>query len=186
MKTYKCKLKSRKQMEADIPRDRWGWWIDISPGKTLELRKATESDLARCPLEKNDDRTAKDFLCELGNHGSLVSKEAVEYVQMPPDVIGWTPAIGDLSVEESITGVDRPSDTELLRRAVKYVRAEHGNIGNPRWSFLKDIFSVGSTTSTILCQEAGVDPYEMLYGGYCEGCPWDEENRDEEDEVDHG
>lgn len=82
MERFKCKLKSRKQMEADIPRERWGWWIDICPGKTLVLRRATASDLRRCSLQKGDTRNPGAFFCELSDHGSLVSKEAIEYVQV--------------------------------------------------------------------------------------------------------
>lgn len=74
-------------MEKDIPRERWGWWIDICPGKTLMLRRANDSDLARCSLPKNDTRTASDFMCELSSHGSLVSKEAIKHVEIEASAI---------------------------------------------------------------------------------------------------
>ena len=82
MNEFKCKLKSRKQMETEIPRERWGWWIDVCPGKTLVLRRATASDLRRCSLAEGDNRNPGAFFCELSENGSLVSKEAVEYVLM--------------------------------------------------------------------------------------------------------
>lgn len=89
---YRCKIKSRKQLEKDIPRERWGWWIDVCPGKKLELRKATPEDLKRCGI--TDNRTHEDFMCEAIHHGffkhekgSLVSKEAIEHVEMSVDEI---------------------------------------------------------------------------------------------------
>lgn len=85
MKKYKCKLKTRKNLEKDIPRKRWGWWIDICPGKTLTLRQATASDLRRCSLSDGDERPPSAFMCELSERGSLVSKEAIEYVQISPN-----------------------------------------------------------------------------------------------------
>lgn len=87
MNKFKCKLKSRKQMEKDIPRERWGWWIDVCPNQVLVLRRATPSDLRRCSLANDDNRNPGDFFCELGEHGSLVSKEAVDYVMMSPGSI---------------------------------------------------------------------------------------------------
>ena len=85
MTGHKCKLKSRNAIEKEIPRERWGWWADICPGRTLELREATDADLARCSLAEGDKRPASDFMCEIGKHGSLVSKEAIEYVMVPPE-----------------------------------------------------------------------------------------------------
>lgn len=82
--------------------------------------------------------------------------------------------------EESITGVDRPSDQELLRRAIVYAKPERGTMCVPKWVCVKDVFSVGSTTANILCREAGVDPNEDLNGVLCEGCPIDDEEWSEE------
>jgi hypothetical protein len=83
--------------------------------------------------------------------------------------------MGNLSREESITGVARPSDTELLRRAITYVKAPMGTFGQSRWSCVASMLQVGSTTAIILCREAGVDPDEPLDGGMCEVCPFGEE-----------
>lgn len=79
MPVHKYKLKERKAL-THIPRERWGWWIDVCPGQTLTLREATESDLKRCIRHQDDTRTPNDFLCEPSDHGALVSKEAVEMV----------------------------------------------------------------------------------------------------------
>ena len=87
MKTYKCKLKSRKQMEKEISRDKWGWWIDICPGKTLELREATQDDLNRCILDNFENPKPEQFMCEIPKRGSLVNKEAIEFIQMSVEEI---------------------------------------------------------------------------------------------------
>lgn len=91
MKTYICKLKSRKEIEADIPRGKWGWWHDVCPGETLELRTATEEDLKRCCGTK--DKNPNDYLCEVIKNydsgeieldsGSLILKEAIKHILMP-------------------------------------------------------------------------------------------------------
>jgi hypothetical protein len=85
-KKYRCKLKSKQQLKK-IPRERWGWWIDVCPGKTLTLRKATASDLRRCSLAEGDDRNPGAFMCETFDGGSLISKEAIKYVEMDPNDI---------------------------------------------------------------------------------------------------
>lgn len=74
---YTARLKSRQQMERDIPRERLGWWHDVCAGQRLVLRDATPADLARCSLRKGDTRGPEEFLCELPVDGSLVSKEAI-------------------------------------------------------------------------------------------------------------
>ncbi len=81
--------------------------------------------------------------------------------------------------QESITGVNRPSDTELLRRAITYAIPQRGQGDMPRWSCVGHVFSVGSTTATSLCKEFGVDPNEYLSGSYCEECPFDPEDEEE-------
>ena len=75
---------------------------------------------------------------------------------------------------KNITGADRPSDKELLRRAIEYSCAPVGAEKIPRWVCVRDIFNVGSTTATRLCVETGVDPEELLSSPRCENCPFDE------------
>lgn len=78
MQTYTAKLKTRAQIDRDIPRERWGWWRDVCPGKTLlNLRDATDADLARCTLAAGRSRNPADYLVENIEHGWLVSREAV-------------------------------------------------------------------------------------------------------------
>jgi hypothetical protein len=75
---YRAKLKSRAQMERDIPRNELGWWHDVCPGETLKLRDATAADLARCFLREGTSRDPADYLCETFEGGCLVSRKAVK------------------------------------------------------------------------------------------------------------
>lgn len=85
MQTYTAKIKTRKQMERDIPRERLGWWYDVSHGQTLKnLRAATEEDLARCFLREGSSNNPADYLCEDFKGGCLVSHEAV--AKLTPNV----------------------------------------------------------------------------------------------------
>lgn len=78
IRTYTAKLKTRRQMERDIPRNDWGWWIDVCPGETLtNLRDATEEDIARCNLREGQSTNPADYLCESFERGALVSRVAV-------------------------------------------------------------------------------------------------------------
>ena len=72
---------------------------------------------------------------------------------------------------ENIRGVVRPSDKELVRRAMQNLRAPVGTIYQLRWVSVKDVFAVGSTTAVHLCKEFGHDPDESLPGSMCEMCP---------------
>jgi hypothetical protein len=86
MQTYTAKLKTRKQMERDIPRDRLGWWHDVCPGETLlNLREATAEDLARCILKEASSKDPADYLCENFERGCLVSREAI--AKLTPNAI---------------------------------------------------------------------------------------------------
>ena len=76
---HHVKLKSRKEMEQTIPRERLGWWHDVCPGENLVLRDATVSDLARCNLRHGADRRPENYLCELPESGSLVHRDAIKH-----------------------------------------------------------------------------------------------------------
>jgi hypothetical protein len=78
MSTYLAKLKTRMEMERDIPRNELGWWHDVCPGQTLTLREATADDLARCYLREGSSRDPADYLCETFDGGCLVSRKAVK------------------------------------------------------------------------------------------------------------
>ncbi len=77
MQTYTAKLKKRRRIDREIPREMQGWWSDVCPGKTLQLRDATEADIARCHLREGSSRDPADYLCELPDDGSLVARFAV-------------------------------------------------------------------------------------------------------------
>ena len=81
MKTYKAKLKTRRQLEkirdTEGYVDAWGWWADVCPGKVLKLREATDEDMSRCYLRENASRDKKDWLCEIPERGALVSRSAI-------------------------------------------------------------------------------------------------------------
>ncbi len=99
---YRCKIKSRKQIDKEIPREQQGWWADVSAGQTLLLRQAVQSDLDRCTLGGKRSKNPDDYMCETHTSGSLVSKIALEYMnpvqnvfastaQPAPSGDAWTP-----------------------------------------------------------------------------------------------
>jgi hypothetical protein len=75
---YDAVLKTREEMERDIPRKELGWWHDVSPGEAMVLRDATPDDLARCHLNEGASRNHADYLCENVQHGWLVNRRAVK------------------------------------------------------------------------------------------------------------
>jgi len=82
MKTYRAKLKSRKQIMAEIPREQQGWWADVAGGQTLILRDAWPDDLARCFLNEQASRDPADYLCETFKGGCLVRRIAIEKLEV--------------------------------------------------------------------------------------------------------
>lgn len=82
MQTYRAKLKSRKQIMAEIPREQQGWWADVCPGQTLILRDAIQEDLERCIINEGQSRDPDDYLCETCNEGCLVRRIAVEKLEV--------------------------------------------------------------------------------------------------------
>jgi hypothetical protein len=76
---YRIKVKSRKAIEADIPRVKQGWWADVCPGEWLKVRDATEDDLGRCFHRPGS--TPADYFCEDFERGYLVPRYAAEIVQ---------------------------------------------------------------------------------------------------------
>lgn len=78
MQTYTARLKSREQMDREIPLEQQGWWHDCCHGKTLSnLRDATAADLARCIVNEVGSRNPADYLCENIEYGWLVRRDAV-------------------------------------------------------------------------------------------------------------
>lgn len=84
-KTFNIKMKSKKQMEVDIPRNLLGWYHDVIPNRELTVRKATKSDINRCNLRIGSSLDPKDYFCENHQNGSLINKKAVLYVKVKPE-----------------------------------------------------------------------------------------------------
>lgn len=85
---YTARLKTRRQFErirdAEGYVDAYGWWVDVCPGSTLQLRDATAEDLARCQLRDNASRNPQDWLCETFKGGSLVARSAIAVLTPNP------------------------------------------------------------------------------------------------------
>ena len=87
---YRCKIKSRKQIDKEIPRELQGWWADVAAGQKLLLRQAVQSDLDRCTLGGKRSKDPDDYMCETQTNGSLVSKIALEYMNPEQNVFAST------------------------------------------------------------------------------------------------
>ena len=95
LQVYRCKIKSRKQIDKEIPREQQGWWADIAAGQKLLLRQAVQSDLDRCTLGGKRSRDPADYMCETQTNGSLVSKVALEYMNPEQNVFAAAPGPSD-------------------------------------------------------------------------------------------
>ena len=89
---YRCKIKSRKQIDREIPREKQGWWADVAAGQLIRLREATQADLDRSVLNEAHSKNPVHYMCETHTGGSLVSKMALEYMNPEQNVFA---AIGD-------------------------------------------------------------------------------------------
>ena len=87
---YHCKIKSRKKIDREIPREKQGWWADISAGQLIRLRQATQADVDRCTLNGAHSKDPADYMCETHTNGSLVSKVALEYMNPEQNVFAST------------------------------------------------------------------------------------------------
>jgi hypothetical protein len=117
---YRCKIKSRKQIDREIPRDKQGWWADISAGQLIRLRQATKADLDRCTLNGAHSKDPEDYMCETHTNGSLVSKVALEYMNAEQNVFA---AIGDTHPQPKQPLTDESKDAQryrLLRRGQQW------------------------------------------------------------------
>lgn len=77
-KVFVCEMKSRAEMEKDIPSNLLGWWHDCLPGKTVELRQATDEDMKRCWIRFSAPRNASAYMIELHERGCLILKKAIK------------------------------------------------------------------------------------------------------------
>jgi hypothetical protein len=91
--TYRCKIKSRKQIDKEIPRDQQGWWADVAAGQKLLLRPAVQADIDRCHLGGRRSKNPDDYMCETQTNGSLVSKIALEYMHPEQNVFAAVPPL---------------------------------------------------------------------------------------------
>ena len=89
--TYRCKIKSRKQIDKEIPRDQQGWWADVAAGQKLLLRPAVQADIDRCHLGGRRSKNPDGYMCETQTNGSLVSKIALEYMHPEQNVFAAVP-----------------------------------------------------------------------------------------------
>ena len=89
--TYRCKIKSRKQIDKEIPRDQQGWWADVAAGQKLLLRPAVQADIDRCHMGERRSKNPDDYMCETQTNGSLVSKIALEYMYPEQNVFAAVP-----------------------------------------------------------------------------------------------
>ena len=75
--TFTALIKQRRRIEREVPRRTQGWWADVCPGKTLQLRAASAVDIARCFIREGESRDPTDYLCELPADGALVHRSAI-------------------------------------------------------------------------------------------------------------
>ena len=91
LQVYRCKIKSRKQIGKEIPREQQGWWADVAAGQKLLLRQAVQSDIDRCTLGGKRSRNPDDYMCETQTHAPLVPKVAPEYMNPEENVVAAVP-----------------------------------------------------------------------------------------------
>lgn len=62
-------------------------------------------------------------------------------------------------------------DAELVERAVRNAKPS-SRVRKPRWFAVQERFGLGSTYAAELCRRFGLDPDEMVPGGWpgCERC----------------
>src|SRR3546814_2061074 len=80
----------------------WGWWSDVCPGAALTLRDATQADIERCTLRDNASRNTADWLCELGDRGSLVSRKAIAKLTVIESQAGLSRSVEHTSELQSL------------------------------------------------------------------------------------
>lgn len=74
--------------------------------------------------------------------------------------------------------MSKPTNDDLLKRAIKNAPAPPGRKDFPKWAAVRDLLCVGSTTANELCTWAGVNPDLYIDGPVCDVCPdvtWKEE-----------
>lgn len=130
---YRCKIKSLKQINKEIPRERQGWWADISAGQKLLLRHAVQSDIDRCTLNNAHSKDPADYMCETFTNGSLVHKNAIEYMNAEQNVFASTappqrkPLTDEEIMDRWITVMQNTKGTALpIPEFARAIEAAHG------------------------------------------------------------
>jgi hypothetical protein len=100
LQVYRCKIKSRKQIDKEIHREQQGWWADVAAGQKLLLRQAVQSDIDRCNLGEKRSRNPDDYMCETHTNGSLVPKIALEYMNPEENVFAAAPPLPAYEAKE--------------------------------------------------------------------------------------
>lgn len=77
---FNCRMKTREQMEKEIPANQLSWWHDCLAGSIVTLREATEADVKDRWMRKGQSRNPKDYLVELHQNGGLVLKKAILHI----------------------------------------------------------------------------------------------------------
>ena len=80
-KVFTCYMKTRREMERDIPPHLLGWWHDCCHGKILRLRQATEADIIRSWIRAAGSRRPEDYMVETHENGLLVLKKAIKEIR---------------------------------------------------------------------------------------------------------
>ena len=94
LQVYLCKIKSKAQINKEIPREKQGWWADVAPSSLIRLRQATQADIDRCTLNDAHSKDPAEYMCETFKNGALVSKIALEWMNPEQNVfapVGATP-----------------------------------------------------------------------------------------------
>ena len=68
----------------------------------------------------------------------------------------------------------------IVKTAVRTARPPRGSLPLPRWACVQRVFLFGSRHSQWLCHGFGFDPDELIEAQFCDDCPRDPENADEE------
>lgn len=78
-KSFTCYMKTRREMERDIPSHLLGWWHDCCHGKILKLRQAIEADIIKAWIRTEGSRRPEDYM--VTEHGQLILKKAIKEIR---------------------------------------------------------------------------------------------------------
>lgn len=143
MQVYIARIKTRREIEIQIPRERWGWWKDTWAGQAMVLRDATPDDIARCPLSVARDSDPADYMCEIVTGGGLVAREAIARIEPKPNLLYRLQASSSASADATPTSVDQhalsvarliASAPAHMPEAQQVARIQRYVLGAMRWA----------------------------------------------------